>query len=127
MTKLTCATSAFVSVTYMYARSSQSTVIGLWCALFIISILSPSPLCSPPALSIVGNKNDMEEQREVSQSAGMEFAHTVGAMFTETSAKENVGMPLNTSTYKNKFKKQIRVPQNTYPVRSKNCQYRRHL
>ena len=41
----------------------------------------------------------MEEQREVSQSAGMEFAHTVGAMFTETSAKENVGMPLNTSTY----------------------------
>ena len=43
------------------------------------------------ALCVVGNKTDLSGQREVSRERGEEFAHQIGAMYTETSAAENTG------------------------------------
>lgn len=44
------------------------------------------------ALSIVGNKTDLaRENRQVKMDRGVAFAHSLGAMFTETSAAENTG------------------------------------
>ena len=44
-----------------------------------------------PALCVVGNKCDLVDEREVTREKGEEFAHELGAMFTETSAAENIG------------------------------------
>lgn len=44
------------------------------------------------ALCIVGNKCDLADEREVTREKGEDFAHELGAMFTETSAAENVGV-----------------------------------
>ncbi len=44
-----------------------------------------------PALIVLGNKADLTDERQVSRERGEEFAHTLGAMFTETSASENTG------------------------------------
>uniref|UniRef100_A0A1X7TNP2 Uncharacterized protein n=1 Tax=Amphimedon queenslandica TaxID=400682 RepID=A0A1X7TNP2_AMPQE len=46
----------------------------------------------PMALSIVGNKTDLSKNRQVSMNKGTTFAHSLGAMFTETSAAENIGV-----------------------------------
>lgn len=47
---------------------------------------------SPPALCVVGNKCDLTGEREVPKDRGETFAHQLGALFTETSAAENMGM-----------------------------------
>lgn len=52
---------------------------------------SPHPSFSHTALCVVGNKSDLYDQREVSREKGEEFAHQLGAMFTETSAANNIG------------------------------------
>ncbi len=49
----------------------------------------------PPALCVVGNKADLSSEREVSRDEGLDFAHEIGAMFTETSAAQNIGMVVN--------------------------------
>ena len=41
------------------------------------------------AMSVVGNKSDLEDSRQVPRDKGEVFAHTLGAMFTETSV--NIG------------------------------------
>ncbi len=52
----------------------------------------PLPSCSINiALCVIGNKMDLSAQREVSRERGEEFAHRIGAMYTETSAAENTG------------------------------------
>ena len=43
------------------------------------------------ALCVVGNKTDLSAERRVRRESGEEFAHQIGAMYTETSAAENVG------------------------------------
>lgn len=43
------------------------------------------------ALSVVGNKSDLEDKREVSTEKGEEFAYSLGASFTEASAATNTG------------------------------------
>ncbi len=43
------------------------------------------------ALCVVGNKCDLAGDREVSREQGLDFAHQIGAMFTETSAAQNNG------------------------------------
>lgn len=52
----------------------------------------PNVIPSDKYLVVVGNKCDLELQREVMTSDGKEFAETIGASFVETSAKtgENV-------------------------------------
>ena len=47
-------------------------------------------------MCVVGNKCDLFDQREVSRDKGEEFAHQLGAMFTETSAADNIGRQLCT-------------------------------
>ena len=42
-------------------------------------------------MSVVGNKLDLSDKRAVSRDRGEEFAHSLGAMFTETSAADNIG------------------------------------
>ena len=42
-------------------------------------------------MSVVGNKLDLSDKRVVSRDRGEEFAHSLGAMFTETSAADNIG------------------------------------
>jgi len=51
-----------------------------------------SKVDSKIALCVVGNKCDLTEQREISREKGEEFAHQLGAMFTETSASSNIGV-----------------------------------
>ena len=41
---------------------------------------------------MVGNKCDLAGEREVSREQGLDFAHQIGAMFTETSAARNSGV-----------------------------------
>lgn len=48
-------------------------------------------LSSPAALCVVGNKTDLSDRRQVSREKGEEFAHQIGAMYTETSAADNTG------------------------------------
>ena len=48
----------------------------------------------PPALCVVGNKCDLTGEREVPKDRGETFAHQLGALFTETSAAENMGKTL---------------------------------
>ena len=48
-------------------------------------------LLSAIALCVVGNKCDLSGEREVSRDQGLDFAHQIGAMFTETSASQNTG------------------------------------
>ncbi|KAK0399685.1 hypothetical protein QR680_003162 [Steinernema hermaphroditum] len=42
---------------------------------------------------VVGNKNDLTQQRVVSNGTGRELAHSFGAQFIESSAKDNVNVP----------------------------------
>lgn len=51
-----------------------------------------SKVDSKLALCVVGNKSDLLDQREVSRERGEDFAHQLGAMFTETSAANNIGV-----------------------------------
>ncbi|CAI8057134.1 Ras-related protein Rab-21 [Geodia barretti] len=44
------------------------------------------------ALCVVGNKCDLTGEREVPKDRGETFAHQLGALFTETSAAENMGI-----------------------------------
>ena len=44
------------------------------------------------ALCVVGNKCDLTGEREVPKDRGEAFAHQLGALFTETSAAENMGI-----------------------------------
>ena len=43
------------------------------------------------SLCLIGNKSDLEEQRQVSEKEGRQYAATINALFVETSAKENTG------------------------------------
>ena len=44
------------------------------------------------AISIVANKIDLSDSnRQVTMNRGVTFAHSLGAMFTETSAAQNIG------------------------------------
>ena len=46
-------------------------------------------------MSIVGNKCDLAvDKRAINIDRGTEFAHSFGAMFTETSAADNIGKKL---------------------------------
>lgn len=47
------------------------------------------------ALCVVGNKIDLSAERRVRRESGEEFAHQIGAMYTETSAAENIGKQLS--------------------------------
>lgn len=42
-------------------------------------------------MCLVGNKNDLEESREVNVKDAQEYADSIGALFHETSALKNVG------------------------------------
>ena len=42
-------------------------------------------------MSVVSNKSDLKDSRQVPCDRGEVFAHTLGAMFTETSASDNIG------------------------------------
>ena len=42
-----------------------------------------------PLLGIVGNKIDLYENEKVNQKYGQDYANKIGALFPETSAKEN--------------------------------------
>ena len=55
------------------------------------SLLPPIPSLPPAALCVVGNKCDLTGEREVPKDRGEAFAHQLGALFTETSAAENMG------------------------------------
>ena len=67
------------------AKSHQ--MIGL-CMNSHIPPPPPPPLA---ALCVVGNKCDLTGEREVPKDRGEAFAHQLGALFTETSAAENMG------------------------------------
>ena len=43
-------------------------------------------------IAIAGNKNDLEDSREVDQGAAERYANGIGAMFTETSAKTDTNV-----------------------------------
>ena len=43
-------------------------------------------------LAIAANKNDLYDERVVDSEAGEEFAESIGAIFMQTSAKENIGI-----------------------------------
>ena len=43
-------------------------------------------------MSVIGNKCDLYDRRIVSRDRGELFAHSLGGMFTETSAAKNTGM-----------------------------------
>ena len=47
-----------------------------------------------PPLTIIGNKNDLEDQRVISKAEGQSFAQKVGdsVIFMETSAKNNTNI-----------------------------------
>jgi GTPase SAR1 family protein len=52
-----------------------------------------SKVDTPLAMSVVGNKTDLSpDHRVVPTDKGVEFAHSLGAMFTETSAADNTGV-----------------------------------
>ena len=42
-------------------------------------------------LSVVGNKIDLEEQREVQRQEAADYSLSIGASYHETSAKDNKG------------------------------------
>lgn len=42
-------------------------------------------------MCLVGNKNDLEESRQVNVKDAQEYADSIGALFHETSALKNVG------------------------------------
>lgn len=42
-------------------------------------------------IAVVGNKSDLEDQRQVEESAGREFAKEISGIFSETSAKDTTG------------------------------------
>ena len=44
------------------------------------------------AMSVVGNKSDLEDRRMVSRDRGEDLAHSLGGMFTESSAANNTGI-----------------------------------
>jgi len=46
----------------------------------------------PVVLCVLGNKSDLEEQRQVDISQGQEYASSIGALFFETSALSNSGI-----------------------------------
>jgi len=46
----------------------------------------------PIVMCIIGNKNDMDDRREVKAVSGREYADSVGALFVETSAMTNKGI-----------------------------------
>ncbi|CAI2378845.1 unnamed protein product [Moneuplotes crassus] len=46
--------------------------------------------CDNPFICIVGNKADLEDQRQVSQEAGQKLANRLGASFIETSCKDMI-------------------------------------
>ena len=41
---------------------------------------------------LVGNKSDLNSEKTVSTSVGNEYAKTIGASFSEISAKEDIGV-----------------------------------
>uniref|UniRef100_A0A1X7TP29 Uncharacterized protein n=1 Tax=Amphimedon queenslandica TaxID=400682 RepID=A0A1X7TP29_AMPQE len=47
----------------------------------------------PMSISVVANKIDLSDSnRQVTMNRGVTFAHSLGAMFTETSAAQNIGV-----------------------------------
>ena len=42
------------------------------------------------AIAIAGNKADLEEEREVTRASAVEYAEEIGAMYLETSAKDDL-------------------------------------
>ena len=46
---------------------------------------------NPLEICIIGNKTDMADEREIPTSTGQEFAQSVRALFTETTAKDSKG------------------------------------
>lgn len=44
------------------------------------------------ALAIAGNKADLEENREVDRNTAFEYAERIGAIYLETSAKEDLNV-----------------------------------
>mmetsp|Transcript_5908 Transcript_5908/g.5295 ORF Transcript_5908/g.5295 Transcript_5908/m.5295 type:complete len:185 (+) Transcript_5908:117-671(+) len=44
------------------------------------------------AIAIAGNKADLEDQREVSKAAAISYSEEIGAMYLETSAKDDLNV-----------------------------------
>ena len=72
--------------------TNSSKVLVVFCIPFTLVLVHYSP-CTP-ALCVVGNKCDLTGEREVPKDRGETFAHQLGALFTETSAAENMGKTL---------------------------------
>ncbi|KAH7700853.1 Small GTPase superfamily [Aphelenchoides avenae] len=49
-------------------------------------------LGSSVVLFVIGNKTELESQRNIQESEAQEYASSVGAGYCECSAKENVGV-----------------------------------
>ncbi|XP_061185445.1 ras-related protein Rab-31-like [Saccostrea echinata] len=47
---------------------------------------------TPIVMCLVGNKNDLEESRQVNTKEAQEYAESIGALFHETSALKNIGI-----------------------------------
>ena len=62
--------------------------VVLYTTLILISFLC----FDAPEICIVGNKIDMEDERDIPTSTGEEFAQSVRALFTETTAKDSTGI-----------------------------------
>ncbi|KAJ5080695.1 small gtp binding protein rab8 [Anaeramoeba ignava] len=56
-----------------------------------LQLIEKSDLSNYPKI-LIGNKCDLENQREVSKEKGKEFADKIGIPFFETSAKENINI-----------------------------------
>jgi len=77
---------------------------------------------------LVGTKNDLEDLRQIEYSTGLNYAHSLGIDFIETSSKNDINIKelfYHLSVELNKKKKikdqKFRMPHETTPKKSKCC------
>jgi Ras-related protein Rab-1A len=77
---------------------------------------------------LVGTKNDLEDLRQIEYSTGLNYAHSLGIDFIETSSKNDINIKelfYHLSVELNKKKKikdqKFRMPNETTPKKSKCC------
>jgi len=73
-------------VVYDITRASSFKTLKHW----VEELMSKGP--KDIAIAIAGNKADMEEQREVDRAMASSYADEIGAMYLETSAKEDMNV-----------------------------------
>lgn len=71
---------------YDITRSSTFKTLQTW----VEELKSKGP--KDIALAIAGNKADLEENREVDRNTAFEYAERIGAIYLETSAKEDLNV-----------------------------------